>query len=207
MGLAATHPGALPFFCPNGDHLTQPPPAHMGIPPYGALDAGKAAGEYSWPTASRGQQSPPHPAPAHWKRLLAAAASTGQPCPQNGYGFQKSLSVLSIRHSEDGLVYHLYVSITDMFHLCLTISTRYPRKFILWRLPNIMAELWRLLSFVKQNTNIKATPFSMVVIKIHYQFKRPNDLDANKLISIFTSFVLLDLQKKQQTKSLWGLRN
>ncbi|TGZ51134.1 Protein pangolin [Temnothorax longispinosus] len=43
MGLAGTHPGGLPFFCPNGEHLTQPPPAHMGIPPYGALDAGKAA--------------------------------------------------------------------------------------------------------------------------------------------------------------------
>ena len=43
MGLAGTHPSGLSFFCPNGDHLTQPPPAHMGIPPYGALDAGKAA--------------------------------------------------------------------------------------------------------------------------------------------------------------------
>ncbi|XP_054258415.1 uncharacterized protein LOC128983220 isoform X1 [Macrosteles quadrilineatus] len=45
MGLGATHPGAgLPFFCHNGDHLTQPPPAHMGIPPY-QLDP-KGAGEY-----------------------------------------------------------------------------------------------------------------------------------------------------------------
>ncbi|KAG8244257.1 hypothetical protein J6590_027953 [Homalodisca vitripennis] len=35
MGLGPTHPGTgLPFFCHNGDHLTQPPPAHMGIPPY-----------------------------------------------------------------------------------------------------------------------------------------------------------------------------
>ncbi|XP_023289877.1 protein pangolin, isoforms A/H/I/S isoform X2 [Orussus abietinus] len=76
MGLAGTHPSGLPFFCPNGDHLTQPPPAHMGIPPYGALDAGKAAaaaGEYWPPTHPHG--TPPHP--AHWKRLLAAAASTG----------------------------------------------------------------------------------------------------------------------------------
>ncbi|XP_043270807.1 uncharacterized protein [Venturia canescens] len=75
MGLTGTHPGGLPFFCPNGDHLTQPPPAHMGIPPYGALDAGKAAaaaGEY-WPPPPHGP--PSHP--AHWKRLLAAAASTG----------------------------------------------------------------------------------------------------------------------------------
>uniref|UniRef100_U5ENY3 dTCF n=1 Tax=Corethrella appendiculata TaxID=1370023 RepID=U5ENY3_9DIPT len=26
--------GLSPFFCPNGDHLTSPPPAHCGIPPY-----------------------------------------------------------------------------------------------------------------------------------------------------------------------------
>ncbi|KAJ8684948.1 hypothetical protein QAD02_020741, partial [Eretmocerus hayati] len=43
MGLAGTHPSGLPFFCPNGNHLTQPPPAHMGIPPYGSVDASKAA--------------------------------------------------------------------------------------------------------------------------------------------------------------------
>ncbi|KAL1139966.1 hypothetical protein AAG570_006943 [Ranatra chinensis] len=35
MGLGAGHPGTgLPFFCHNGDPLSQPPPAHMGIPPY-----------------------------------------------------------------------------------------------------------------------------------------------------------------------------
>ncbi|XP_022914178.1 protein pangolin, isoforms A/H/I/S isoform X3 [Onthophagus taurus] len=41
IGLGPTgHPGAaLPFFChANGDPLSQPPPAHMGIPPY-QLDA------------------------------------------------------------------------------------------------------------------------------------------------------------------------
>lgn len=79
MGLAGTHPGGLPFFCPNGDHLTQPPPAHMGIPPYGALDAGKAAaaaGEYHWPSVTQGQ-----PPEQPWKHLLTAAASTGQPHP------------------------------------------------------------------------------------------------------------------------------
>ncbi|XP_043478490.1 protein pangolin, isoforms A/H/I/S isoform X3 [Leptopilina heterotoma] len=43
MGLTGTHPSGLPFFCPNGDHLSQPPPAHMGIPPYGTLDPSKAA--------------------------------------------------------------------------------------------------------------------------------------------------------------------
>jgi hypothetical protein len=26
--------GLTPFFCHNGDHLTTPPPAHCGIPPY-----------------------------------------------------------------------------------------------------------------------------------------------------------------------------
>lgn len=78
MGLTGTHPSGLPFFCSNGDHLTQPPPAHMGIPPYGALDAGKAAaGEY-WTSTPHG---PPTTHPAHWKRLLAAAASTGQQRP------------------------------------------------------------------------------------------------------------------------------
>jgi hypothetical protein len=35
MGLGPGHPGTgLPFFCHNGDPLSQPPPAHMGIPPY-----------------------------------------------------------------------------------------------------------------------------------------------------------------------------
>ncbi|XP_066594600.1 protein pangolin, isoforms A/H/I/S isoform X3 [Prorops nasuta] len=78
MGLAGTHPSGLPFFCPNGDHLAQPPPAHMGIPPYGTLDAGKAAaaaGEYWSPDASNHDHPSTHP--AHWKRLLVAAASTG----------------------------------------------------------------------------------------------------------------------------------
>jgi len=40
IGLGPAHP----FFCHNGEQLgTQPPPAHMGIPPY-QLD--KAPGEY-----------------------------------------------------------------------------------------------------------------------------------------------------------------
>ncbi|XP_044270978.1 protein pangolin, isoforms A/H/I/S isoform X4 [Tribolium madens] len=58
MGLAPTgHPGAaLPFFCHNGDPLSQPPPAHMGIPPY-QLDS-KTAG-------SMGLTRPPmYPFPA-----------------------------------------------------------------------------------------------------------------------------------------------
>ncbi|CAG9816356.1 unnamed protein product [Phaedon cochleariae] len=32
----------MPFFCHNGDPLSQPPPAHMGIPPY-QLDSKGAA--------------------------------------------------------------------------------------------------------------------------------------------------------------------
>lgn len=73
MGLGPTgHPGAaLPFFCHNGDPLSQPPPAHMGIPPY-QLDSKTAGsmGEYGGGTAQ------PQPlSPADWRRigpLLAA---------------------------------------------------------------------------------------------------------------------------------------
>lgn len=32
--LQANKIGLTPFFCHNGDHLTTPPPAHCGIPPY-----------------------------------------------------------------------------------------------------------------------------------------------------------------------------
>ncbi|XP_059469264.1 protein pangolin, isoforms A/H/I/S isoform X2 [Neocloeon triangulifer] len=45
MGLASGAPG-LPFFCHNGDHLTQPPPAHMGIPPYQLDTKSGAMGDY-----------------------------------------------------------------------------------------------------------------------------------------------------------------
>lgn len=70
MGLAPTHPGAaLPFFCHNGDHLTQPPPAHMGIPPYQLDPKGAGAmGEY-------------------WRGLgLGLRASPGAPPPSTGGG-------------------------------------------------------------------------------------------------------------------------
>ncbi|XP_046668689.1 uncharacterized protein LOC124359738 isoform X2 [Homalodisca vitripennis] len=63
MGLGPTHPGTgLPFFCHNGDHLTQPPPAHMGIPPYQLDPKGAGltrppiypftAGQYPYPMLS-----------------------------------------------------------------------------------------------------------------------------------------------------------
>ncbi|XP_072398738.1 protein pangolin, isoforms A/H/I/S isoform X3 [Diabrotica undecimpunctata] len=63
MGLGPT--GHMPFFCHNGDPLSQPPPAHMGIPPYqldskGAASMGLtrppmypfSAGQYPYPMLS-----------------------------------------------------------------------------------------------------------------------------------------------------------
>lgn len=69
--------GHLPYFCHNGDPLSQPPPAHMGIPPYQLDGKGGAAamGEY-------GGQPPPQPphrplSPAEWRRLGPLLAATG----------------------------------------------------------------------------------------------------------------------------------
>ncbi|XP_066151358.1 protein pangolin, isoforms A/H/I/S isoform X2 [Euwallacea fornicatus] len=70
--------GHLPYFCHNGDPLSQPPPAHMGIPPYqldGKGGAAAAMGEY-------GGQTPPQPphrplSPAEWRRLGPLLAATG----------------------------------------------------------------------------------------------------------------------------------
>ncbi|XP_044767105.1 protein pangolin, isoforms A/H/I/S isoform X1 [Coccinella septempunctata] len=76
MGLGpAGHPGAaLPFFCSNGDPLSQPPPAHMGIPPY-QLDskATGSMGEYGSPPP----QQPQPLSPAEWRRLGPLLAATG----------------------------------------------------------------------------------------------------------------------------------
>lgn len=79
MGLAPTHPGAaLPFFCHNGvgEHLSQPPPAHMGIPPYQLDPKGAGTmGEY-W----RGPPGAPASgglSAAEWKRLGPLLAATG----------------------------------------------------------------------------------------------------------------------------------
>jgi hypothetical protein len=41
----------MPFFCHNGDHLTSPPPAHCGIPPY-QLDP-KAIGKLTFSSLKR----------------------------------------------------------------------------------------------------------------------------------------------------------
>lgn len=72
MGLGpASH---MPFFC-NGDPLSQPPPAHMGIPPYQLDSKGAASmGEY------RGGNSPqymPQLSPTEWRRLGPLLAATG----------------------------------------------------------------------------------------------------------------------------------
>lgn len=70
MGLGPTHPtSGLPFFCHNGDPLSQPPPAHMGIPPY-QLD-GK--------TGSMGEYGRAPLSPADWRRLGPLLAATGTP--------------------------------------------------------------------------------------------------------------------------------
>lgn len=62
MGLGPTHPGAaLPFFCHNGDPLSQPPPAHMGIPPYQLDGKAGAMGEFN----------------ADWRRIGPLLAATG----------------------------------------------------------------------------------------------------------------------------------
>lgn len=70
MGLGPTgHPGAaLPFFCHNGDPLSQPPPAHMGIPPYQLDGKTGSMGEYG--------RGPPL-SPADWRRLGPLLAATG----------------------------------------------------------------------------------------------------------------------------------
>lgn len=73
MGLGPTHPGAaaLPFFCHNGDPLSQPPPAHMGIPPYQLDGKTGTMGEYG----GRGGAAPL--SPADWRRLGPLLAATG----------------------------------------------------------------------------------------------------------------------------------
>lgn len=81
MGLAPTHPSAtLPFFCHNGDHLTQPPPAHMGIPPYQLDPKGAGAmGEY-WRGLGLGlRTSPGAPPPSTGGGSASAAASPPTP--------------------------------------------------------------------------------------------------------------------------------
>ncbi|XP_017778497.1 PREDICTED: protein pangolin, isoforms A/H/I/S isoform X3 [Nicrophorus vespilloides] len=72
MGLGPTgHPGAgLPFFCHNGDPMSQPPPAHMGIPPYQLDGKAGSMGEYGRNASI---------SPAEWRRLLATTGLTRPP--------------------------------------------------------------------------------------------------------------------------------
>lgn len=74
MGIHCGHPTGLPFFNPNSDllHSPNPPPAHMGIPPYGVTDA--KAGEY-WQSTTQG--SPSHP--NQWKQFIAASRGLTRP--------------------------------------------------------------------------------------------------------------------------------
>lgn len=80
MGLGPTHPGAaaaLPFFCHNGDPLSQPPPAHMGIPPYQLDGKAGSMGEYGGGRGGGGAAPPL--SPADWRRLGPLLAATGSP--------------------------------------------------------------------------------------------------------------------------------
>lgn len=87
MGLGPTHPGAaaaaaaLPFFCHNGDPLSQPPPAHMGIPPYQLDGKAGSMGEYGVGGRGGGSAAAPPPtiSPADWRRLGPLLAATGSP--------------------------------------------------------------------------------------------------------------------------------
>ncbi|XP_021922148.1 uncharacterized protein LOC110830984 isoform X2 [Zootermopsis nevadensis] len=87
MGLAATHPGAtLPFFCHNGDHLTQPPPAHMGIPPYQLDPKGASAmGEY-WRGLGLGLRTSPGAPPTSTGGGSVSATAASPPTPSAGVG-------------------------------------------------------------------------------------------------------------------------
>ncbi|XP_065349452.1 protein pangolin, isoforms A/H/I/S isoform X2 [Cloeon dipterum] len=68
IGLASSTTG-LPFFCHNGEHLTQPPPAHMGIPPYQLDSKGTMVFSDYWrafgmvAAAASGSQVVPPPPP------------------------------------------------------------------------------------------------------------------------------------------------
>ncbi|XP_030757954.1 protein pangolin, isoforms A/H/I/S isoform X2 [Sitophilus oryzae] len=83
MGKMGLGPGGhmSPFFCHNGDPLSQPPPAHMGIPPYqldGKGGAAGAMGEYGGPGAGVPPHQPHRPlSPAEWRRLGPLLAATG----------------------------------------------------------------------------------------------------------------------------------
>ncbi|XP_029046110.1 protein pangolin, isoforms A/H/I/S isoform X6 [Osmia lignaria lignaria] len=103
MGLAGTHPSGLPFFCPNGDHLTQPPPAHMGIPPYGTLDAGKAAAAAGLTRApmypfSTGQ----YPYPMLSPEMTQVAASWLNSLTSNGFVSRHTPSMYPISPASTG---------------------------------------------------------------------------------------------------------
>ncbi|XP_065161342.1 protein pangolin, isoforms A/H/I/S isoform X2 [Atheta coriaria] len=98
MGLGPTgHPGAgLPFFCHNGDPLSQPPPAHMGIPPYQLDGKAGSMGEYGRNAAI---------SPAEWRRLLATTGLTRPPMYPFGAG-QYAYPMLSPEMSQVAASWH-----------------------------------------------------------------------------------------------------
>lgn len=80
MGLGPHHPGAaLPFFCHNGDHLTQPPPAHMGIPPYQLDPKGASAMGFSRPPMYPFSAGGAYPYPVLSPEITQVAASWHTP--------------------------------------------------------------------------------------------------------------------------------
>ncbi|KAK7862274.1 hypothetical protein R5R35_006643 [Gryllus longicercus] len=120
MGLAPAHPGAaLPFFCHNGDHLAQPPPAHMGIPPYqldpkasaGAMGLTRppmypfSAGQYPYPMLSpeMSQVAASWHSPSMYP-ISTAAAGFRSPYPSSLPITSTSLSSDFYRFSPTGLI-------------------------------------------------------------------------------------------------------
>ncbi|CAB3383519.1 Hypothetical predicted protein [Cloeon dipterum] len=94
IGLASSTTG-LPFFCHNGEHLTQPPPAHMGIPPYqldtkGTMGLARpsvypfGATQYSYPILSpdMSQVASWH-SPSMYPTISSASAGFRSPYPSS----------------------------------------------------------------------------------------------------------------------------
>ncbi|XP_065349454.1 protein pangolin, isoforms A/H/I/S isoform X4 [Cloeon dipterum] len=94
IGLASSTTG-LPFFCHNGEHLTQPPPAHMGIPPY-QLDSKGTMGlarpsvypfgatQYSYPILSPDMtQVASWHSPSMYPTISSASAGFRSPYPSS----------------------------------------------------------------------------------------------------------------------------
>ncbi|CAG7785328.1 unnamed protein product [Allacma fusca] len=100
LGLGA--PGSLPFFCNGVGELTQPPPAHMGIPPYHHLDPTKAVhGLSRSPMYPFGSQYPYSVLPEvsqvaswHAQASMYSISNPGNPAASAGFrNYPPSLSI------------------------------------------------------------------------------------------------------------------